>query len=218
MRRNAAQCDAKCRRWDVKVQLAKCRNLFHKWVAARRKQAPQTGASNHAVAPKRPHDVRPSFGVSECKPDLAARVQRSHGSVRRDACCALAASTAATARVAVCYCFAEVFERRLDASLIAPQPHPRQQWRCLGQYRRRCARGRSSLHTACCVMCSPCLITLGVEWQRRCSQDAEGPDAPKRSCTGLRRNHVVRPAARRWHHSLTLRRTISVWIGNGPVD
>ena len=59
MRRNTAKCDAGCRRWTVKVELALCRNLFLKWVASRRKQAlQQSRASSHAVTPKRSHNVR----------------------------------------------------------------------------------------------------------------------------------------------------------------
>jgi hypothetical protein len=60
MRRHAAKCDIGCSRWNVKVELALCRNLFLKWVASRRKQALQPGASSRAATPRRSPDVRVS--------------------------------------------------------------------------------------------------------------------------------------------------------------
>ena len=58
MQRNAAKCSIGCSRWNVKVELALCRNLFLKWVTSRRRQALQPGASTRAAAPKRSPDVR----------------------------------------------------------------------------------------------------------------------------------------------------------------
>ena len=58
MRSNAATCSSGCRRWDVKVQLALCRNLFLKWVASRGRQALPATAAADAAPPKRSSEVR----------------------------------------------------------------------------------------------------------------------------------------------------------------
>ena len=77
MQRNAAKCDSGCRRWNVKVELAHCRNLFLKYVTSRRKQALQPGATGQAVTLRRcgPVSVCPSQArqdSSECQGFLSS--------------------------------------------------------------------------------------------------------------------------------------------------